>query len=129
MHISIDPPPWRSKYCLMQGRFPFFTNARVNIRSAVDMDFLIGQVEASFVIHNWLANDDLDESCYEEDEYSHRLAEYPVELHGADLPEHMDGDAARVQMREYFCTRHYFRHVRPRTRVGPRVWFYCSYCF
>jgi len=84
------------------------------------MDFLIGLVEASFVIHNWLANDDLDESCYEEDEYSHRLAEYPVELHGADLPEHMGGDAARLQMHEYFCTHHYFRHVRPRMRVGPR---------
>ena len=84
------------------------------------MDFLLGLIEASFVVHNLLIGHGLDESFYVAAPYMHEVARYPLEAHGADLPKDIRGNSQRELAHEYFATHNYFRHVVSRLRCIPK---------
>ena len=91
-----------------KGRFPFFTDVRMNLNGAADMAKLNRLITSSLVIHNLLVGSHLDMSYFAEDEYQNIRNDYPL-----DLFEARDGEdnSARGRMHRYFRAHNYFRGV------------------
>jgi len=91
-----------------KGRFPFFSDVRMNISGKSSAAKLNRLVAASFVIHNLMIGSHLKMSYFVEDEYQNIENEYPrdsfIAREGGD-------DGARAQVHRFFHPHNYFKGV------------------
>jgi hypothetical protein len=97
-----------------KGRFPFFSDVRMNIDGKASVAKLNRLVTASFVMHNLMICSHLDMTCFVEDECRNIENEYSRDAFMAREGE--DG-GARSQVHRFFHAHNYFKGVVAHARV------------